>query len=655
MTNLQINGVSPFSNTNRNNVKFHKNAPIAPTPANPDDIMKALGIIGKMNMTNITFGSSKPVKTYAGHELNFSEEELDKRLKDQTITIKLLAADAPEYKTLAKGDKKALVHLVKAADILNDVYLEMDHHQNIEFKKALEEEIAKGDTHAEKAYKLGFDGMNGITALDKMSQRTFIFKDTPYSKGQNFYIPGLTEEDLKKDLYKKFSEDKINDIRMILSPRTIVRKDENGDLKGIDYIDAFSKKFSAAANELDKAAKVSTNNDFNKYLKAQAKAFRKADPELDCEADRLWAKMQDTPLEFTLTREGYEDKLSGTVLDDKQLKKQLKKYEIEALCKDSLGIRVGIIDKKGTEELLDFKKYLPGIAEMMPHKEKYTQNIKPKGEVKQTAVDARLVRLAGDLNFRESITVAENLPNDDKLSVKRDYGRRNVYHYEIRNSSNPEKHQKRLDAILAPELHKYDTPRGDHWFTIGHENAHSLGPTKGKSAIGKWQDIIEEGKADMGSIFCLDHLVKKGKYTEEEKKEIIVSWASGEMLKANPNPHPELPLDEGLPEASAHRVRTVMQTNYFMEKGAMTIDEKGVLHMDIEKMVPTAHAMLSDFVEIQMAKDPQKAKEFIFKYFQWTDKHEKVAANIRAVDNTLHGIIEQPLAQKLLKRAKTLR
>ena len=593
-------------------------------------------------MTNTIFDNNKPTKTYAGHEINFTEEELDKKLKDQTNTIKLLHAEAPEYKTLAKGDKKALEYLVKAADILNDVYLEMDHHKNQELKKALEIEAEKGDTHAQKTLKL-FSGMNGITALDRMSERTFLFKNTEYSKGQNFYPPGLTEEELKEDLHKKFKEDKISDIRAILSQRTIVKKDAKGELYAVDYIDAFPKQFKAAANELDKAAKVSTNEAFNKFLKAQAKAFRKADPEMDCEADRLWAKMQDTPLEFTITREGYSDELSGTAIDDKKLRKQLKDHKIDFYSKDSLGIRVGIIDKKGTEELLDFKKHLAGIAEMMPYKEKYTQNIKPKGETKQTAVDSRLVYLRGDLNYRGGITVAENLPNDDKLSVKRDYGRRNVYHYEVRNGSNPEKRQKRLDAILEPELHKYETPRGDHWFTIGHENAHSLGPSKDKSALGKWQDIIEEGKADMGSLFCLDHLVKEGKYNEEEKKEILVSWASGEMLKAKP----EL--------SQAHRVRSVMQLNYFLEKEALHINEKGILNVNFDKMIPTAHSMLSDFIQLQMGKDPQKAENYINKYFQWTEILEKCAENIREIDTTLHGVIENHLADELLTKVKTVK
>ena len=38
--------------------------------------------------------------------------------------------------------------------------------------------------------------------------------------------------------------------------------------------------------------------------------------------------------------------------------------------------------------------------------------------------------------------------------------------------------QERLDEILDKEQHKYYLDEADHWFTIGHENAHSLGPKK---------------------------------------------------------------------------------------------------------------------------------------------------------------------------------
>ena len=55
----------------------------------------------------------------AKFEFNLSIQELEKRThKDYLIHKKFLKVDAPEYLALAEGDKKALVHLCKAAEIL---------------------------------------------------------------------------------------------------------------------------------------------------------------------------------------------------------------------------------------------------------------------------------------------------------------------------------------------------------------------------------------------------------------------------------------------------------------------------------------------------------------------------------------------------------
>jgi hypothetical protein len=635
MINFNVNKKDKVNFQNTKNIpSAKKNQPSSSNISKSDDTMNALSLMGKVNMSKITF-SGETKKKYAGHEINFTEEELDKKLNDQTTTLKMLSPESVEYKNLEEGDKKALKHLVKAGALLNDVFLDLDHEKNIEFKKSLTEAANSGDTHAQKALKL-FNAQNGAVAVDRESKLTCIFKDTEEKPGKNFYPSDITKEELQQTLKKMLLEGKKDQAQAILSQRSIVKRNENGELYAVDYVDAYEHEFHAAADELDKAAKVSTNKDFNNYLTAQATAFRKADPELDCEADKRWAQLQDTPLEFTITREQYDDCLGGTVQEDEELNGLIKQNGIDAQTKDAIGIRVGIVNKEGTKEILEFKKYLPELAEQMPLKEQYTQSISGNQEAKQTMVDADIVSMTGDSGgYRGGITIAENLPNDDKLSVKRDYGRRNVYHRSVRLGGNPEKLQKRLDATLDPSLHKFYSKEADHRFVIGHENAHSLGP-KEKSSLGQYNNTIEENKADMGSLASLDFLVQKGKYTEKEKNEILVTWAEGELLKAKP----EL--------SQAHRVRSVMQTNYFIEKGALDIDKNGILSVNLEKMVPTAKAMLEDDVRLQLSKDPKKAEEFVNKYFQWTDNLEKCTENIRKTDTALYGRLEQPLAEKLL-------
>ena len=77
----------------------------------------------------------------AEFELNLSMEELEKRTsKDYLMTKKMLAVDAPEYLELDEGDKIALKHLVKAADILEKINMQIDCHQNLAFKEYLKNE-----------------------------------------------------------------------------------------------------------------------------------------------------------------------------------------------------------------------------------------------------------------------------------------------------------------------------------------------------------------------------------------------------------------------------------------------------------------------------------------------------------------------------------
>ena len=121
-------------------------------------------------------------------------------------------------------------------------------------------------------------------------------------------------------------------------------------------------------------------------------------------------------------------------VENTELKNLLDENGIVPVCKDCLGGRVGIVNKTGTDAILNVKKYLPLMAQHMPLNDKYVQNISADKESKQTMVDVDLVGVYGDVGeYRAGITLAENLPNDDKLSVsKLDGGRRNVYHRQIR-------------------------------------------------------------------------------------------------------------------------------------------------------------------------------------------------------------------------------
>lgn len=568
-------------------------------------------------------------------DFNLSMEELEKRThKDYLMTKKMLKADAPEYLNLEDGDKEALKHLVKAAYILEKINMQIDCHHNLEFKDFLDREIAKGNKQAELT-KILFDAQKGINAIDTMSQKINLAKDIKEYPGKGVYPEDLSKEEFHNILTNMINQGKIEEVKKILTQRSVVER--NGDeLIGIDYIDKFKDDFAIMADEIEKASEVSTNSDFNEYLKLQAKALRQSDPMLDAYADKKWAELQDTPLEFTITRENYEDEMTGTIVENKELSELLEKHGISPIPKDFLGGRVGIINKEGTHALLAIKEFLPTLAKNMPYNDEYEQNISTDKDAKQTMVDVDLVAVTGDVGeYRGGITLAENLPNDDKLSLTIGGGRRNVYHRQIRFVSDYKKLQERLDEILDKEQHKFYNNEADHWFTIGHENAHSLGPKKACETLGKYRNIIEENKADMGALAFVDLLTELGMYTEEQRKQIIVTTIADNFLKSKPT------------MSQAHRVRTVMQNKYFAERGAYEIID-GKIHVNIDKVVPIAKEMLAEIIRIQIEGNFDKAEKYVQDNFVWTDNMEAIAQKLQKINKTLNGRTESELAEKLL-------
>lgn len=574
------------------------------------------------------------------YECGLSLKELEKRThKDYLLTKKMLDVDSIEFKNLKEGDKIALSYLIKAARIIEKINMELDSHHNLAFRDFLEAEIKKGNKKA-KLTKILFDAQKGIFALDCESNMVNLAKGLEKRLGRGFYPDDLEKEEFHQILIKMIKENKIDEVKKILNQRSVVERKDN-ELIAIDYVDKFSKDFEEVAKYLLKASCISTNNDFNEYLRLQAQAFTKADSMLDAYADKKWATLQDTPLEFTITRENYSDEMTETVLENEELNQLLKENNIDVISKDYLGARVGIVNKEGTDYILKVKDFLPLMAKNMPLADKYEQVISDKDEISQTMVDVDLIEVAGDVGaFRAGITLAENLPNNDKLSLTIGGGRRNVYHRQIRfvtSEDAKKKIQERLDNILDKTLHKFYDDKMDHPFTIGHENGHSLGPKEGCEALGKYKSIIEENKADMVSLSMLDVLTQAGLYTQEEKEKIIVTYATDNMLKSKPT------------LSQAHRVRSVMQNYYFIKHGAMEISPDGFLFIHINEMVSTAKKMLEEIIKVQLSGDFKKGEKYVLDNFIWTKEMEVVSEKLKKISKRLNGKTEQKLADKLFK------
>ncbi|MBR1604507.1 MAG: hypothetical protein IJ660_00175 [Alphaproteobacteria bacterium] len=548
-----------------------------------------------------------------GYEIALSEEKLDDILNHKTRNIELIDKNCQEYQSLTEGNKKALEHLVQAAKYFTDIALEQDHELNIAQKKGLEKAAATS-SHAAKALRLfnmfqGVEGHNGIE-----TEPIEIFKGIKAQKGRNFYPADLSVSEFHEIIEQMLQDGENEEIRKILSVRTMVRR-SGKKLRAIDYTEYFADAFSKIANELEVAAHYTTDEDFKDYLGWQAQALLQNNEDMDMLADKHWAVLQNNnQLEFTVGRESYDDELTPTIYENKHLLELLEKHQIEVNAKDSLGVRVGIINKKGTDLILQFKSHMPELAKLMPLSEQYTQSVSDNGQLKQSMVDADIAMLTGDYaRCRGGITLAQNLPNNDKLAVKTGGGRRNVYHRQIRQGGDKERESKILEKLVAPEFHKYYDSEADHLFVIGHENGHSLGPDNTyQRSLGNYKSTIEEHKADMVSITFMPEYVKTGIINEETLKKIYTTWVVKRLfLKAKP--------------VEVHRVAELIHFNYLLERGAFSFDKANKVHIHFDKFHEAAYALLEDTIALQLSRSPEKAKDFIDKYTAWGEKSQYIA------------------------------
>lgn len=543
--------------------------------------------------------------------------------------IKFLTSKAKEYQKLTKNNKLALMHLTRAAYLIEPINLKLENPYNEEFLDFLDREIEKGSQKAMLTKKL-FMSQKSMYSPDSLGNQTALVRDLQKPDGLGYFPAGLKKEEFHKILLKMLDEGQTDEVSKILSQRTVVvRYDDK--LKAIDFVDAFPE-FKKIAKELRESKKYIKDKKFCEFLELQARALEVSDPMLDAEADKVWATLDGSKFEWTLCRECYDERLTKSIYDNEELHKKLKENNITVYTKDSLGVRVGIVNKKGTEFLNKLKTLIDVMAEFMPYKEEYTFT-KQTEKIPQTAVDVDVVMLTGEEGaYRASIVLAQNLPNDDKLSLTIGGGRRNCYHRQVRLGGN----KKRFKNLIGEKFFKYFNPDADHWAVICHENTHSLGP-KTHNSLGKYSSILEEYKADMGMYAFLSEFVKRGYFSEEQRKQIIVTSLTYSFLKGKPT------------LAEAHRTRSVMIVNRMIKEKAITFDYNGKLEFDFDKAEQAAQKMLAEVVRLQIDQSVKNAEEYVNQWFVWSTEIDVVSKKLQKMSKMLNGYLIQPLAEEMLR------
>ncbi len=480
-------------------------------------------------------------------------QEMDIKTKVERYKPVTLSAD---LSYLSESEKAVFRLLVDVAKIMDDLYW----MQNYGDKDTL---LNKLTNEYEKKYVIinygPWDDLDGL--------KPFIKGVGQKPAGANFYPADMTKEE-----FEKFSAPEKN------SPYSIIRRDKNGNLVNIMYSQAFKEKLDEAAILLRKAADISEDKDFAKYLRLRADALQ---TDKYKESDIAWMDVKNSNLDFVVGPiENYTDGLFG--------------------CKTAFESYLLVKDLEWTKRLTKYIALLPELQKGLPVEDKYKSEVPGSGS-DLNVYDA--LYYAGDCNAG-SKTIAINLPNDEEVQLLKGSRRlqlKNIMKAKFDNIVKPI-----AELLISPEQRKY--VKFDPFFenTTFHEVAHGLGiknTINGKGtvreALKEQYSGIEEGKADILGLYIVTKLYESGELSTGELMDNYVTFLAGIFRSSR------------FGVASAHGKANIMRFYFFEKMGAFIRHDDGTYSVNFDKMKEAVTASVQQILVLQGDGDYNLAKKLI--------------------------------------------
>ena len=359
--------------------------------------------------------------------------------------------------------------------------------------------------------------------------------DQPFVEGAGPKPPGARfyPEDMTKEEFEAWQQPGKDGLY------SVVRRDENGNLKLVPYSEMFAEPLQKAADLLRQASALASDAEFANYLNMRADALVSDDFQ---PSDMAWMDMKNNPIELVIGPiETYEDKLFG----------YRAAYEGYVLIKDLAW----------SEKLARFAQYLPELQAGLPVPDEYKQET-PGSDADLNAYD--VVYYAGDCNAG-SKTIAINLPNDEEVQLAK--GTRRL---QLKNAMLAKYNQILVpiaEELIAEDQRKHITFDAFFGNTMFHEVAHGLGIKNTldgsgtvRQALKDYSSAIEEGKADILGLYMVQKLREKGEISEGELMDNYVTFLAGIFRSIR------------FGATSAHGRANMIRFNFFEQAGAFNRD-----------------------------------------------------------------------------------
>lgn len=455
---------------------------------------------------------------------------------------------------LTANERKMLPHLIKAADIMNDLFW----YEAYGKKDALLDYL-KGD--AQKFAEINYG------PWDRLAGNTSFVKGIGAKPlGANFYPTDMSKVEFEAANLKDGN-----------SLYTFVRRNMDGELYTIPYHLMFEPEVKMAAQHLRDAARYADDDGLKDYLLKRANALLTDEY---FESDMAWMDMKNNGIDIVIGPiETYEDALFG----------QKAAHEAYILVKD----------KAWSKRLEKYTAFLPELQKNLPVDAKYKQET-PGSDSDLNAYD--VIYYAGDCNAG-SKTIAINLPNDEQVQLEK--GTRRL---QLKNAM-----QAKFDKILVPISNVLVTPSQrkhitfDAFFanTMFHEVAHGLGikntiNSKGsvREALKEHASALEEGKADILGLYMVNQLLQKGEL-DGDIKDYMVTFMAGIFRSVR------------FGASSAHGKANMIRFNFFKDRNAFTKNADGTYQVNFAEMETAMNDLSELILELQGNGDYQGVEELV--------------------------------------------
>jgi hypothetical protein len=489
---------------------------------------------------------------------------------------------------LSPGDKSALGELVRAARILDDIFMD----QLWAGGHALLDKL-KADSSPLGRARLNYFWLNKGPWSDLDGHAAFL-PDVPARKpaGANFYPDDMSKEQFESWV-KTLPPGKVKDAEGFF---TVIRR-QQGKLTIVPYNKEYASRLEQCAALLRQAAAHTTNATLKRFLAARADAFHSNDYYA---SDVAWMDL-DSPLDVTIgPYETYNDELFG--------------------YKAAFEAYVNVRDENETNAVKFFANYLQEIENNLPMDPKFRN---PKIGALSPIVVVNEVYCSGD-GAHGVQTAAYNLPNDERVVQEKGAKRvmlRNVQEAKFKANLTPIAGR----VLASSSLGSLDF---ESFFThiLAHELSHGIGPQQislngrqstARKELKELYSTIEEAKADATGLFMLQYL-NEHKNLKINERGLYTTFLASSFRT----------LRFGLKEA--HGKGMAIQFNYLMDKGAF-VRRNGHYEVDFSKVKASVRDLVHDLLTLEATGDYSGAKQLMDRLGVIRPEEQKVIDGLKDV------------------------